>query len=126
QDVRFKLQNNAGQSLTVGQIETPCCNSGVSAEPVKSPTLQPGDSTDLVLKVTPPRIGRYDKFVRVHTNVSAAGPGTLTIHFEGEELHPPYLLGVKPLDLELSGTKPGAEVRHEMKIGALGREADTA
>lgn len=123
-EVTFKLHNKGGQPLTIGRIETPCCNSGVTAEPIKNRTVQPGQSTDLVLKASPPRIGHFDKFVQVHTNVDSGRSATITIHFAGEELHPPYMIGVKPLDLELSGTKPGMEVKHEMKICAVEREAD--
>ncbi len=122
QEVAFKLQNGGGQPLTITRIELPCCNSGVSlAQPVKERTLQPNDSTELILKATPPRIGHFDRFVRVHTNISSSNPATIAIHFAGEELRPPYFIIEPPRNVQLSGSNRGSRAYLEFKVTAAER-----
>jgi hypothetical protein len=118
QELHFKLKNIGGKAFTIRKIETPCCGGGVKvASPIEKQTLQPGDSTELVLKATPPKIGRFEKSVIVYTDLPDSSP--IPLKFIGGKLHPPYVIGEKPLDVELVGAKPGAAIEHKMKICSI-------
>lgn len=120
QRVGLRLINIGGAALTIQRVETPCCQKDLSVEyPFPQRTLKPGESTELLLSALPPVVGRRDRIVYVHTDTSSASAIPITIKLIGGELQPPYVMGVKPIDMEFSGSKPGAIVNRELKLCAI-------
>lgn len=107
QPLVFRIHNRGTAPVRIVDVETTCGCTVVTG--VAGRFLQPNETVEVRVQVSPPTIGEKTSRLTIHTIPAQSSPTVVSVTLKGKDLVPPYI-AYCPDVVSLSGTTTSSEV----------------